>query len=269
MGTDKKPLMDSEYRFPNIIGISKAIKDVFVLMNQAIEMDVDILITGETGTGKNLVAKEIHNHSPRRDNNLIAINCGITSKEALFSELFGHRKDAFKDAIEDREGIFEAVNGGTVILDNIDQMPLDVQLSLVNVLDERKVQRLGEYVLRDVAMRVIAISNQDISREIETGNFREDLYRKLKKSHIHLPSLQERQEDIPLLAEYFYNQLCCQMPKALSGFASGVMDMLQRYTWAGNVRELRNEIIQACMLTPSGERIQKHRFSSHIRDRRL
>ena len=246
-----------------IIGCSKAINDIFDFINKVIAIDTDILITGETGTGKDLVAKEIHNHSPRKNNGLIIVNC-VASKEALFSELFGHRKGAFRDAIEDREGVFETVNGGTVILDNIDQMPLDVQLELVNVLNERKVQRMGEYVLRDVNMRVIAISNQDISREVEKRNFREDLYDRLKRFHIHLPPLRERQEDILSLAEHFLMQLCCKMPKDIVGFGSGVMDMLQRHTWFGNVRELRNEIIQAYMLTPNGEHIEKHHFSNHV-----
>jgi len=256
--------MDNEYNFPNIIGHSKVIVEIFALMKKAIDADVDILITGETGTGKELVAKEIHNHSPRRNNSLIIINCGVVSKEALFSELFGHRKGAFKDAVEDREGAFETVKQGTLILDNIDQIPSGIQLRLINVLDERKVQRLGEFILRDVAMRVVSISNQDIPRGIETGNFSKDLYDILSRFHIHIPPLRERREDIPLIAEHFYSQLCCQMPKELGGFAPGVMDMLQRYKWAGNVRELRNEILQACMLTPNGEHIQKQHFSRHI-----
>ncbi len=266
MGADEKPMMGSEYSFPNIIGRSEAIREIFVLMKQAIETDVDILITGETGTGKELVAREIHNHSPRSNKSLITVNCGIVSKEALFSELFGHRKDAFKDAIEDKAGIFETANGGTVILDNIEQMSLDAQLSLVSVLDMRRVQRMGEYVLRDVNMRVIAISNQDISRGIEIGSLREELYSRLKRFHIHLPPLRERQGDIPLLAERYLEQLCFKMPKNIVGFGSGVMDMLQRYAWPGNVRELRNEIIQACMLTPSRESIQESYFSRQIGD---
>lgn len=257
--------MDSEYCFPNIIGNSKAIKGIFVLMNQAIEKDVDILITGETGTGKDLVAREIHNHSPRKDKNLLTINCGSFTREMLTNELFGLRKGVYVNADRYRRGIFEAGEGGTVILDDIDQMPLDTQLIMLNVLNERKVQRVGEFILRDINVRVISISNRDMLKEAEAGRFRNDLYEKLDSFHIHLPSLRERAEDIPLLAEYFYKQLCCQISRDVIGFSSDVMEMLQSQHWVGNVRELRNEIIQACLIANHGERIQRHHFSSHIR----
>jgi len=233
-------------------------------MEQAIDSHLDVLITGETGTGKELVAKEIHDHSPRKDKRLIALNCGAVPKEVLFSELFGHRQNVFNGAIEVQVGVFEAAEGGTVILDDIDSMPLDIQLYLLTVLTERRVQRRGEDTLREVNMRVIAISNHDMSREVKTGRFREDLYDRLSRFHIHLPPLRGRLEDIPLLAEHFYRQVCCQMPRALDGFGPGVMEMLQSYHWPGNVRELRNEIRQACMLAQYGERIQKHHFSSQL-----
>lgn len=236
-------------------------------MDQAIESDTDILLTGETGTGKDLVAREIHDHSRRGDKSLMAVNCGAVTKEVLFSELFGHRKEAFKGAIEDKAGIFET--NGTLILDDINRMPLDIQLNLINVLKERKVQRMGEYTLRDINVRVIAISNRDIPEEIKMGYFREDLYDMLSKFHIHLPPLRERVDDIPLLAGYFYEQLCCQITIASEGFGPGVIEMLQRYSWPGNVRELRNEIRQACMLAQRWERIQKRHFSSQIRGGRL
>lgn len=256
--------MEGNYRFSNIIGSSDAMQGVFILMKQAVESDVDILITGETGTGKDLVAREIHNHSRRGDKDLFAINCGAVPREALHSELFGHREGAFRSAIEDKAGIFEMASDSTVILDDIDRMPLDAQLILVNVLNERKVQRLGEYSLRDVNVRVIAISNQDLLKSVEIGYFRKDLYDNLMKFHIHIPPLRKRTDDIPLLAGYFYGQLCYQIPMASLNFGPGVMDMLQRYHWPGNVRELRNEIRQACILVQHEERIQKHHFSSRI-----
>ena len=256
--------MGSEYRFPNIIGHSEAIRRIFILMNRAIETDVDILITGETGTGKDLVAREIHSHSRREDKDLFAINCGAFSKEMLFSKLFGYRKGAFKGAIADKAGLFEITGDGTLILDDVDQIPLDIQLDVVNVIVERKIQRMGEYTLRDVYMRVVAISNQDLPGVVETGCFREDFYNRLKAFHIHLPPLRERPEDIPLLAEHFYEQLCHQTPVAPQGFGPGVMEMLQRYSWPGNVLELRNEIRQAFMLVQHGKEIRKHHFSSQI-----
>jgi DNA-binding NtrC family response regulator len=259
--------MDSGCSFPNIIGHSKAIKETFFLMNQAIETDMDILITGETGTGKELVAREIHDHSLRRDKYLFAINCGAAPKEVLLSELFGHQKGAFNGAIEDKAGVFEVAEGGTVLMDDISSLPLDVQPNLLAILKDRKVQRMGENTLRDVNMRVIAISNRDMPREMKTGRFREDLYDRLSRFHIHLPPLRQRLDDIPLLAEHFYRQACSQMLIASDGFAPGVMDMLQRYPWPGNVRELRNGIRQACMLVQHGKRIQRHHFSSQINEK--
>ena len=256
--------MCANYHFSNIIGASDAIKAVFALMAKAIVSGSDVLITGETGTGKELVAKEIHCHSPCKDKHLIALNCGAVPKEVLLSELFGHCKGAFKGASEDKAGVFESAEGGTVILDDIDSMPLDIQLHLLAVLTERRVRRTGEDTLREVKMRVIAISNHDMSREVEAGRFREDLYQQLRKFQIHLPPLRERLEDIPLLAEHFYQQAYQQMSRASGGLAPGVLEMLQKYHWPGNVRELRNEIRQACVLAQYGERIQKHHFSSQI-----
>ena len=253
--------MCANYHFSNIIGVSDAITEVFALMEKAIVSGSDVLITGETGTGKELVAREIHNHSTRKDKRLIALNCGAVPKEVLLSELFGHCKGAFEGAIEDKAGVFESAEGGTVILDDIDSMPLDIQLHLLAVLMERRVQRR-----REVNMRVIAISNHDMSREVEAGRFRQDLYQQLGKFHIHLPPLRDRLEDIPLLAEHFYRQAYNQMSRASGGFAPGVLEILQRYHWPGNVRELRNEIRQACVLAQYGERIQKHHFSSQIQN---
>ncbi|MFQ6044288.1 MAG: sigma 54-interacting transcriptional regulator, partial [Candidatus Poribacteria bacterium] len=231
--------MNSKYRFPNIIGHSDAINKVFDLMEQAAEADMDILITGETGTGKELVAKEIHDKSSRKDKPLLALNCGAIPREALVSELFGHSKGAFTVASEDKAGLFEAASGGVVILDEIGDTPLDVQPNLLRVLEEHKVQRLGETISRDVNVRVIAITNRNLTEQVEAGRFREDLYSRLNRLHIHLPPLRERLEDIPLLAEHFYREACRQTARDLDGLAPDVLDMLQNYHWPGNVRELR------------------------------
>ena len=270
--------MGSKYHFSNIIGRSDAIKGVFAAMERAIDSSSDVLITGETGTGKELVATEIHYNSPREDKPLLVYNCGAIPRKLVASILFGHRKGAFTEAIENKIGLFEAASEGTVILDEIGDTPLDVQPNLLRMLEERKVQRLGETTSRDVDVRMIAISNRELSKEVEAGRFREDLYSRLNRFNIHLPPLRERLEDIPLLAEHFYREACRQSPRDLDGFdtpslvsirfatqpkpqpkgfAPDVLGMFQSYPWPGNVRELRSAIHRACALAEEGECIQR------------
>ena len=180
-----------KYDFSNLIGRSAAIKEVFALMEDAVDSDLTVLITGETGTGKELVAKAIHYNSPRKDKPLLARNCGAFPKDLIARELFGHCKGAFTGAYEDKEGLFEAASGGTVILDEIGEMPEEAQVNLLRILQEREVQRLGEFELRDVDVRVIAITNRDLEGEMKAGSFREDLYFRLSVFPIHLPPLRE------------------------------------------------------------------------------
>ena len=256
-------------------------------MAQAIDSDSDVLITGETGTGKELVARAIHENSPRKNKPLFAMSCGTVPREALLSELFGHRKGAFEGAIEDKVGLFEAATGSTLILDEIGDMPFDVQPELLRVLIERKVQRLGETASRSIDVRVIAISNRNLTKLVETGFFLFDLYDRfryaslglsaertetystqgLKAFEIHLPPLRERLEDIPLLMEHFYEEACRQRPRILDGFAPDVLEMLLSYHWPGNVRELRNAVRRAYALAEEGERIRTDHFppqSTHL-----
>jgi len=276
--------MVNKYHFSNIIGRSEAIKGVFALMTQAIDSDSDVLITGETGTGKELVARAIHENSSRKDKPLFAISCGTVPKEVLVSELFGHCKGAFSGAIEEKVGLFEAATGSTLILDDIGDMPFDVQPDLLRVLIERKVQRLGETASRPVDVRVIAISNRNLTKLVETGDFLSELYARfryaslglsaertetystqgLKAFEIHLPPLRERLEDIPLLAEHFYEEAYRQRPKILDGFAADVLKMLLNYHWPGNVRELRNAVRRAYALAEEGERIRTDHFPPQI-----
>ena len=257
--------MAGQYHFPNIIGRSDAIKTVFALMAQAIDSDSDVLITGEMGTGKKLVAGAIHENSSRKDKRLFVNNGGAVPKEVLVSELFGHCKDAFEGAADDKVGLFEAAEGSTLTLDEIGDMPLDVQPSLLRVLEEREVIRLGETTSRAVDVRVIAITNANLPELVDAGSFLKDLYNRLKVFEIHLPVLRERAEDIPLLAEHFYNQVCQQLSKVLAGFSPEVMERLSCYHWPSNVRELRNAIRRACALTRKGERIQIIHLPPQIR----
>ncbi|MFQ6042230.1 MAG: sigma 54-interacting transcriptional regulator [Candidatus Poribacteria bacterium] len=250
--------MGANYHFNKIIGASDAITEVFDLMEKAIDSDLDILITGETGTGKELVAKEIHYNSSRKEHPLLACNCSVGSKDVLLNQLFGHRKGAFPDAVEDKMGLFEAAEGSTFILDEIDETPLDVQPSLLRALKERKVRRLGETISHDVDVRVIAITERNLPELVEAGRFLFDLCVRLKTFEIHLPPLRERSEDIPLLIEHFYEEACRQFRREATGFTPDALGMLSRYSWPGNVRELRSVIRRACALAGEGKRIQTH-----------
>jgi DNA-binding NtrC family response regulator len=181
------------------------------------------------------------------------------------SILFGHRKGAFTGANEDKIGLFEIASGGTVLLDEIGDMPVDIQPSLLRVLQERKFQRLGEeYEFRDLDVRIISITNRDILQEIKTGRFRRDLYYRLNGFHIFVPPLRDRRDDISLLAEHFYQEACKKQRKELSGFAPEALDMLTKHIWPGNVRELQTEIERACILAQSGIPIQTYHFSPEI-----
>lgn len=256
-----------KYSFENIIGHSYAIKQVQVRMEIAIEsgLNVVVLITGATGTGKELVANAIHFNSSRRDGPLLTCNCAAIPKDLVQSTLFGHRKGAFTGAHEDRIGYFEAAEGGTLILDEIGDMPLEVQPNLLRVLEERKFSRVGDYTSQDADVRIIAIANQDLQKEAHEGRFRRDLYFRLTQFPIHLPTLQERLDDIPLLAEHFLQLYLEESDRQLDGFAPDVFVMLQSYSWPGNVRELQNAICEAAdYAAQEGKLIQIRHFPPRI-----
>jgi two-component system response regulator HydG len=253
-----------KYHFENIIGRSAAIRQVRALMEKAIDSGLIVLITGETGTGKELVAKAIHHNSPRKNHPLLELNCGAAPKELISSTLFGHRKGAFTGAHEDRIGLFEAASGGTLLLDEIGDMPHDAQIHLLRVLEERKLQRLGEHISLDVDVRIIAMTNRDLMKEAAAGRFREDLYYRLSVFPIHIPPLREHHEDIPLLAKHLMEKACNEQKKKLDGFAPEVMDLLVDYPWPGNVRELKNSINLAVALAEEDKQVQTYHFPPQI-----
>jgi DNA-binding NtrC family response regulator len=253
-----------KYHFESIIGRSAAIRHVRALMERAIDSGLTVLITGETGTGKELVARAIHFNSSRKDHPLLDRNCGAIPRELLASDLFGHRKGTFTGANEDKMGLFEAASGGTVLLDEISEMPQDAQIHLLRVMEERKVRRLGENVSRDVDVRIIAMTNKDLIKEGKAGRFREDLYYRLSEFPIRIPPLRERTEDISLLAEHFLHEYSQEQKKELDGFAPGVFEALQSYSWPGNVRELRNFIRAAATLAEEGRQIQIYHFPTEV-----
>jgi DNA-binding NtrC family response regulator len=210
------------------------------------------------------VAKAIHYNSPRKAGPFLDRNCGTIPGELVASELFGHHKGAFTSADKDRIGLFEGASGGTVFLDEIGEMPQDAQIHLLRVLDDHKVRRIGGNVSQDIDVRVIAATNRDLRAEVEAGRFREDLYYRLSVLSIAIPPLRERREDIPVLAEHFLQEYSARQKKDLDGFAPGVLDMLQSYTWSGNVRELQNAINVAVAFAEEGQQIQFHHFPPHI-----
>ena len=253
-----------KYQFASIVGRSAPIKEIFRLMEKAIESPFPVLISGETGTGKELIAKAIHHNGLRKHRPLTAINCGAIPRDLVASTLFGHSRGAFTGAQGEKPGLFESSSGGTVLLDEIGEMPEDAQIHLLRVLQERQVVRLGEVKPREVDVRIIAITNRDLRQEVRAGKFREDLYYRLNVFPIHAPSLRERPEDTPLLMSHFLGKACQQTGKEIDGFAPEVQAMLQQYHWPGNIRELENEISRAVAFVEEGLRLQPHHFSPQI-----
>ena len=240
------------HRFDNLIGQGPAMEAVYALVEKVIQSSVSVLLTGETGTGKESVARAIHYNGPRKEHRFVAINCGALPENLLESELFGHRKGAFTDALEDRVGLFEAAEQGTVFLDEIAETSAAMQVRLLRVLLEGEVTRIGESEPRKVDVRIIAATNRDLETAVQSGRFREDLYYRLSVFPIRLPPLRERREDIPSLAVHFLKKHTEASRKPVGGFAADALDALTRYEWQGNVRELENEIQRAIVLTQEG-----------------
>jgi len=212
-----------------------------------------VLITGESGTGKELVARAIHENSARAQTPFITINCGAFPETLLESELFGYMKGAFTGANENRRGLFQAAHGGTLFMDEIGNMNLAMQVKLYRVLQEGKVRPLGSNEELDVDVRVIAATNKDLEKAIAAGEFREDLFYRLSVIPIHVPSLRERRDDIPLLARHFLEQFRKSMEKPIQGISPEAMSLLESYDWPGNVRELENTIESAVALESGAE----------------
>ena len=232
----------------NIVGESQAINEVIDMIARVATTDARVLITGENGTGKELVAHQLHQQSDRNAENFIEVNCAAIPSELIESELFGHVKGAFTSAVKDRSGKFEAANKGTLFLDEIADMSLTAQAKVLRALQERKIQRVGNEKDISVDVRVIAATNKDLKKEIEEGRFREDLYRRLAVIMIHVPSLGDRKEDIPLLTEHFVDLLSKEQGLERKTFSKEAFEKLNNYPWTGNVRELRNVIERLMIL---------------------
>ena len=228
------------YSFESIIGSSNGLKQAVALARKVADTDVPVLLTGETGTGKEVFSHAIHYASPRSQYPIMAINCSAFSKDLLESELFGYKAGAFTGAMKDKPGLFEVANHGTVFLDEIGEMAFDLQARLLRVLETGEYIKVGDTKPTKVDVRIISATNRDLKKEIENGHFREDLYFRLSVFQIHLPPLRERKEDIEMLAETFLKRFSTKLKKEIKGMTSEVVDILKGAEWRGNIRELKN-----------------------------
>ncbi|GIU81177.1 MAG: sigma-54-dependent Fis family transcriptional regulator [Acidobacteria bacterium] len=249
-------------KLTNIIGISPKMQAVFQMIETVAQVQSTVLITGESGTGKELVARAIHDLSPRAEKPFISVNCGAFTETLLESELFGYVKGAFTGATQNRKGLFEAANKGTIFLDEISEMSPAMQVKLLRVLQERRVRPVGAHEEIPIDARVIAATNRDLKTLVEEGSFREDLYYRISVIPINLPPLRERREDIPLLVEHFIKKYCEQTGKKLT-ISKKAMTLLENYSWHGNVRELEHTIERAVALEKTNE-IQPESLPEHI-----
>ena len=233
-----------------VVGVSMEIQKLHHMIDLMAEnADTTVLLLGESGTGKELVAREIHRRSRRRERLFLDVNCAVLSETLLESEMFGHERGAFTDAREFKRGLLEVAEGGTVLLDEIGEMPLSVQPKLLRVLETHSFKRVGATRDVHVNVRIIAATNRDLSRAVADGRFREDLYYRLKVFPVHIAPLREREEDIPALVDYFVGQFNATLKKNITGFTPEALDLLKGYTWPGNVRELRNVVERAMVLS--------------------
>jgi len=243
--------LDRRNKFKSIIGNSRNMREVFDTMSKAAPTKASILITGESGVGKELVADGLHELSPRKDSPLVKVHCAALSASLLESELFGHEKGAFTGAVSKRRGRFELASGGTLFLDEIGEIDQNIQIKLLRVLQEKKFERVGGEQTVETDVRIVAATNRDLKAEIEKGNFREDLYFRLNVVNIHVPPLRERKDDIPLLAAAFLKEFADENGKKIEGIHEKARSRLYAYEWPGNIRELRNCIESAVVMCQS------------------
>jgi two-component system response regulator AtoC len=255
-----------EHRFEDILAKSANMQEIFRTIVKISEYKTTVLITGESGVGKELVARAIHRRS-KRSGSFVALNCGAIPENLLESELFGHKKGAFTDAVADRRGLFEEAHGGTLFLDEIGELPLGLQVKLLRVLEDERIRRLGETRDIQVDVRIVTATHRDLQAETKAGRFREDLFYRLNVLHIHCPPLRERREDIPLLIEHFLSRNNARLGTGVRGLDTEARRLLYEYAWPGNVRELENTIERAMVLS-EGDTITATDLPERIREAR-
>ena len=252
-----------KFNFSNIIGASVALQKLLDKVEKVAVRDTSVLITGESGTGKELIAQAIHYNSPRKDQPFIAINCGAIPDSVLESELFGHKKGSFTGADTDKEGLLKAADGGTLFLDEIGNLPLNVQKTLLRFLQEQEFRRIGDTESTRVDVRLISATNSELSREVERGEFREDLFYRLNVINLHLPPLRERRADIPLLIVHFIAAQNKKFNASIQGLSAEAQRAATEYSWPGNIRQLKN-VIEACMTIETAEQIELSTLAQFI-----
>lgn len=246
---DLEKKIGGKYNFGNILGESPEIRAAIALAEKVAPSDMTVLLLGETGAGKEVFAQAIHQGSLRRQQPFVAVNCSAFGKEILESELFGHAAGAFTGAVKDKKGFFEEARGGTIFLDEIGEMAIELQAKMLRVLETQEFYKVGESKPTKTDVRIIAATNRLLEQEIAAGHFRADLYYRLSAFQISLPSLNERRKDIPLLASWFLQQIAPKMNKRITGMTPAFLQALQQHSWKGNIRELRNVIERAAILT--------------------
>jgi DNA-binding NtrC family response regulator len=252
------------YRLENLIGQSTAMQRMFDIIRKVAPTDLTVLIRGPSGTGKELVANALHYNSPRRSRPLIKVNCAAFSRELVESELFGHERGAFTGAITAREGKFEVADGGTLLLDEVGDMPLETQAKILRVLQERELERVGGNRTIKVDVRILAATNQDLELRVQNGTFREDLFYRLNVVPVTIPPLRERREDLPPLIEHFLAAVASRLGRPAKALSANAYRALLAYEWPGNVRELEHAVEQAIVLA-SGDEIQLGELPAALR----
>jgi two-component system response regulator PilR (NtrC family) len=256
--------VSSDKGFTNLIGTSPSMKKVFSIISQVAPTNSNVLISGKSGTGKELVAKAIHFNSNRKDKIFLPINCGAISENLIESELFGHKKGAFTGAVDDKMGLFKVADNGTLFLDEIGELPLNLQVKLLRAIEDKEFIPVGSIKPVSTNIRIIAATNQNLFEKTKTGEFREDLYYRLNVVEIKLPTLNERKEDIPLLISHFIEKYCNEMGKKILGVDNETMKILIAHDWRGGVRELEN-VIERAIIFASKEYLTIDDLAEHVR----
>lgn len=255
----------SPFNLSEMMGNSEPLRKVLNDIERIYDQNITVFLEGETGTGKELFARMIHNRSSRRQKPFIAVDCGAIPESLFESELFGHTRGAFTGAIGAKKGKFELANGGTLFLDEINSLPMNMQPKFLRALQENEIQKLGDEKATKIDVRIIAASNNNIYKDVQNGSFREDLFYRIHEFKIDLPTLQQRKDDIMIIAEYFLKEITVDYKKDINGFTADAVEQLEHYSWPGNIRELKNVIKSAVLLSDSSEITKEHLILKNIR----